>query len=82
MTLITVFTLSRTGTRKTDTVLNRLIRGAILTGLFPGIFSLADLVTFVVLPNTNLYGMFAIPLGRIYTNVSALKVTKVCRSLT
>ena len=28
------------------------------------------LITFVVLPNTNFYGMFAIPLGRIYTNVT------------
>lgn len=31
---------------------------------------MGDLITFVVLPTTNLYGMFAIPIGRIYTNVS------------
>ncbi|KAF8838182.1 hypothetical protein BDN67DRAFT_955487 [Paxillus ammoniavirescens] len=67
-TLIIILTLSRTGFRKTDTVLNRLIRGAIQTGLFAGIFSLGDLITFVRLPTTNLYGMFAIPIGRIYTN--------------
>jgi hypothetical protein len=71
-TLITILTLSRTGFRKTDTVLNRLIRGAIQTGLFAGIFSLGDLITFVRLPTTNLYGMFAIPIGRIYTNVSVV----------
>jgi hypothetical protein len=75
VTLIIIFSRSRTGFRKTDTVLNRLIRGAIQTGLFTGIFSMADLITFVVLPNTNVYVMFAIPLGRIYTNVSVLSAT-------
>lgn len=55
-----------------DTLLNRLIRGAIQTGLFPGIFSIASLITFAVVPSKNFYGMFSIPLGRIYTNVSIL----------
>ena len=50
-------------------MLYRLIRGAIQTGLFAGIFSLGDLATFLKYPDTNLYGMFAIPIGRIYTNV-------------
>jgi len=59
---------SRTGFSKTDTVLYRLIRGAIQTGLFAGIFSLGDLITFTCWPDTNMYGMFAIPIGRIYTN--------------
>ncbi|KAH8094483.1 hypothetical protein BXZ70DRAFT_1034476 [Cristinia sonorae] len=59
---------SRTGFRRTDTVLNRLIRGAIQTGLFAGIFSMGDLATFLKYPDTNFYGMFAIPIGRIYTN--------------
>ncbi|KAF8553140.1 hypothetical protein OG21DRAFT_1414869, partial [Imleria badia] len=68
VTLIFVFSRSRTGFRKTDTVLNRLIRGAIQTGLFAGIFSMGDLISFLVLPTTNFYGMFAIPIGRIYTN--------------
>ncbi|KAG6371817.1 hypothetical protein JVT61DRAFT_9178 [Boletus reticuloceps] len=68
ITLIIVFSRSRTGFCKTDTIINRLIRGAIQTGLFTGIFSMGDLITFVVLPSTDLYGMFAIPIGRIYTN--------------
>jgi len=67
-TLTIILTRSRTGFHKTDTVLNRLIRGAIQTGLFAGIFSLGDLITFLRYPETNLYGMFAIPIGRIYTN--------------
>ena len=64
-----VFSRSRTGFQNTDTILNRLIRGAIQTGLFAVIFSLGNLVSLVVLPGTTLFGMFAIPLGRIYTNV-------------
>lgn len=32
---------------------------------------MGDLFTFVFIPDTSLYGMFAVPLGRIYTNVSA-----------
>jgi len=67
-TLTLVLWRSRTGFRKTDSVLYRLMRGAIQTGLFAGIFSLGDLATFLQYPDTNLYGMFAIPIGRIYTN--------------
>ncbi|KAI0782949.1 hypothetical protein C8Q75DRAFT_811362 [Abortiporus biennis] len=68
ITLAFILFRSRTGFQKTDTVLNRLIRGAIQTGLFAGIFSMGDLLTFLKYPDTNLYGMFAIPIGRIYTN--------------
>ena len=77
-TLVTVFCRSRTGFRKTDTGLNRLIRGTIQTGLFAGIFSVCCLIAFVVLPNTTFNAMFAIPIGRIYTNVSVVNVTQVC----
>ncbi|KAG6889488.1 hypothetical protein C0992_004993 [Termitomyces sp. T32_za158] len=63
-----VLSRSRTGFRKTDTVINRLIRGAIQTGLFASVFALADLFSFVLHGDTNLYAMFAYPIGRIYTN--------------
>ncbi|KAK7691517.1 hypothetical protein QCA50_004916 [Cerrena zonata] len=68
ISLIIILSRSRTGFRKTDTVLNKLIRGAVQTGLFAGIFSIGDLICFLKVPQTNLYGMFAIPIGRIYTN--------------
>ena len=68
--MIFVLSRSRTGFRKTDTIINRLIRGAIQTGLFASIFALADLFSFVLHGDTNLYAMFAFPIGRIYTNVS------------
>lgn len=60
---------SRTGYKGTDNVINRLIRGAIQTGLFASLFALGDLFCFLWLRDTNLYAMFAYPLGRIYTNV-------------
>lgn len=59
---------SKTGYRKTDSVIHRLIRGAIQTGVFSTIFAAGDLICFICSPKTQLYGMFAIPLGRIYTN--------------
>ncbi|CAA7259887.1 unnamed protein product [Cyclocybe aegerita] len=63
-----VLSRSRTGFRRTDTVINRIIRGAIQTGLFASIFALADLFSFLLHRETYLYAMFAYPLGRIYTN--------------
>ncbi|KAI6042602.1 hypothetical protein EDC04DRAFT_970209 [Pisolithus marmoratus] len=71
--LTIIFMRSKTGYRKTDTVLNRLIRGAIQTGLFAGIFSLSVLICFLVLPTANFFVMFATPIGPIYTNVSDLQ---------
>ncbi|KAF7296615.1 hypothetical protein HMN09_01069200 [Mycena chlorophos] len=59
---------SKTGFRTTDTIINRLIGGAIRTGMFASIFALADLFSFLLHRNTNLYAMFAYPIGRIYTN--------------
>lgn len=69
-----VLSRSKTGFRRTDTILNRLIRGAVQTGLFVSIFALGDLFSFLLHRNTNLYAMFAYPMGRIYTNVSNLLV--------
>lgn len=77
VTLIITFSRWRGGSRKTDTILNRLIRGATQLGLFVGIFSIGDLITFIVLPDTNLDSMFAIPIGRIYTSVCVTTVNKV-----
>jgi hypothetical protein len=66
--LIYILTKSQTGFRKTDSVLNRLIRGAIQTGLFASLFALGDLFSFRFLMETNFYAMFSYPIGRIYTN--------------
>ncbi|PFH52841.1 hypothetical protein AMATHDRAFT_139073, partial [Amanita thiersii Skay4041] len=66
--LITVLSRSRTGFHRTDTIINRLIRGAVQTGVFVSIFALADMFSFLLHRDTNLYAMFAYPIGRIYTN--------------
>ncbi|KAJ7867746.1 hypothetical protein B0H14DRAFT_2730902 [Mycena olivaceomarginata] len=66
--LIFVFVHSKTGFRHTDTIINRLIRGAIQTGLFVSMFALGDLFCFVFAPTTSFYLIFAYPIGRIYTN--------------
>ncbi|KAI6035676.1 hypothetical protein EDC04DRAFT_3114784 [Pisolithus marmoratus] len=68
VTLSIIFAREKTGMPTTDSVLRRLIRGAIQTGLFGSIFALGYLITFVLLPKANFYGMFAIPIGRIYSN--------------
>ncbi len=71
VSLITVLLRSRTGFRRTDTVINRLIRGAIQTGFFVSLFAMADLFSFLFDQSSNLYAVFAMPIGRIYTNVSS-----------
>lgn len=71
-------TRSKTGFPNTDTVLNRLIRGAVQTGLFASLFALGDLFAFVSASNTYLYALFAYPLGRIYSNT--LLDTLNCRA--
>ncbi|KAJ7683621.1 hypothetical protein B0H14DRAFT_3059091 [Mycena olivaceomarginata] len=70
ITAILIFVLvhSKTGFRRTDTIINRIIRGAIQTGLFVSMFALGDLFCFIFAPHTGFYMMFAYPLGRIYTN--------------
>lgn len=80
-TLVIVFSRWRGGFRRTDSVLNRLICGAIQTGLFSGIFSIGNLIFLVALPDMALYNMFGIPTGRIYSNVSVFNIMNVCRTI-
>ncbi|KAF9534189.1 hypothetical protein CPB83DRAFT_321426 [Crepidotus variabilis] len=68
ISLTWILSRSRTGFRKTDTIINRIIRGAVQTGLFCTIFALGDLFSFLFADETYFYAMFAFPLGRIYTN--------------
>ncbi|KAF8126439.1 hypothetical protein K438DRAFT_968232 [Mycena galopus ATCC 62051] len=66
--LIIVLSRSKTGFHRTDTIINRLIRGAIQTGLFASMFALGDLLSFIIAPTTTFYAMFAFPIGRVYTS--------------
>ncbi|KAH8824028.1 hypothetical protein DL96DRAFT_1616142 [Flagelloscypha sp. PMI_526] len=68
---------SRTGFTKTNAIVNRCIRTAIQSGLFPSIFAIGNLVAFVGWPKTLFFTVFKFPLGRIYSN--ALLYTVVAR---
>lgn len=68
VTLSIILARAKTGLPITDGVLRRLIRGAIQTGVFAIIFCLGELITFLLLPNASFYGMFGVPVGRIYSN--------------
>ncbi|KAK6997392.1 hypothetical protein R3P38DRAFT_1898915 [Favolaschia claudopus] len=68
ISLIISLLRSRTGFRKTDTMINRLIIGAIETGVFAAAFAMGDLFSFTFFQTSNLYLLFAFPIGRIYTN--------------
>jgi hypothetical protein len=64
-----IFFLHRQRTRssKTNSVINRLIRGAMQTGLLPTTFAIGGLIAFLASPRTALFVMFIIPIGRTYT---------------
>ncbi|KAJ7771197.1 hypothetical protein B0H14DRAFT_2966611, partial [Mycena olivaceomarginata] len=74
--LIFVLVSCKTGFRRTDIIINRLIRGAIQTGLFVSIFALGDLFSFIFAPHTSFHSMFAYPIGHIYTNVYPARHTE------
>ncbi|KAH8814729.1 hypothetical protein DL96DRAFT_422876 [Flagelloscypha sp. PMI_526] len=80
-TLIWCLQKSRTGFARTNNILNRLIRGAISTGLFTSIFALGDLLCFTLNRTTNLYIMFVWPIGRVYT-ITILETLIVRKRLT
>ncbi|KAJ7598007.1 hypothetical protein C8J56DRAFT_921540, partial [Mycena floridula] len=69
---------SRTGFRVADTVIARLIRGAVQTGFFASAMSLADMLMFKLSGTTMLYMFFAMCIGRMYTNT--LMDTLLCRT--
>ena len=75
--LIILFTRARTGFRRTDNVINRLTLGAIQTGFFATICA-GGVIIARFAPSTNIYAMFAIPLGRIYTIVSIVSDNGCC----
>ncbi|KAF8970866.1 hypothetical protein BDZ97DRAFT_1651989 [Flammula alnicola] len=58
---------SRTGQKRSDNVISRLIRSSIETAAFGSFFCIMDLITFTILQRTNMHVIFAFPMGRIYT---------------
>ncbi|KDR82638.1 hypothetical protein GALMADRAFT_151711 [Galerina marginata CBS 339.88] len=76
-TLIYALRQSRTGFEKSDTVINRLMRTSIQTGLFSGVFSILTLAFFLGRPDTQMFAFFGLPISRLYTNT--LMDTLLCR---
>jgi hypothetical protein len=59
---------SKTGFKRTDNIIERLIRTGIETCSIGAIFCVLDVIVFTTRINTNLHFFFALPQGRIYTN--------------
>jgi len=59
---------SRSGFRKTDTIINRLIMFTVNTGVLTGVCAVLTLITNIAFPNTFIYMIFYILVARVYTN--------------
>ncbi|KAJ7179458.1 hypothetical protein C8R46DRAFT_1212016 [Mycena filopes] len=68
--IILVFYLrrSRTGFKKSDTMISKLIKYVLSTGLLTGVCALASLVSILVWGKTLIYVAFYFSLGRLYFN--------------
>ncbi|KAF9016161.1 hypothetical protein BDZ89DRAFT_414354 [Hymenopellis radicata] len=69
---------SRTGFEHTDSVIYRLIRSAVQTGVFVVIFAMGHLISYILSPDTLIYSVFAACTGRMYS--ITLMDTLHCRS--
>lgn len=68
LVLVYLLQSSRSGFKKSDSIINRLIAFAINTGLITGICAVISLITGLTLPNTLVYIMFYVTLSRLYMN--------------
>ncbi|PAV17529.1 hypothetical protein PNOK_0759400 [Pyrrhoderma noxium] len=68
MALIWLLQQSRTGFRRSDNMINRLILFSLNTGLLTSLDAIMSLVTITVFPTTFIYIMFFVTISRLYTN--------------
>jgi len=66
--LVRVLLKSRVGIRKSDNVVNLLVRGAIQTGSLATLWAIAGLVTSFFVPRNLIYRVFDITSGSVYTH--------------
>ncbi|KAF8967094.1 hypothetical protein BDZ97DRAFT_566010 [Flammula alnicola] len=76
-TLIYALSKARTGFNNSDTIISRLMRTSIQTGLFSGIFSVLTLALYLGSPDAEFFALFGLPISRLYTNT--LMDTLLCR---
>jgi hypothetical protein len=62
---------SRSGLRKTNTVVGYLVRNVIKIGFFASLWAIGGLVGWFFLPKLSLYTVFNNSAGPMYTHVSA-----------
>ena len=67
--LVRVLLKSRVGIRKSDNVVNLLVRGAIQTGSLATLWAVAGLVTSFFVPRNLIYRVFDLTSGSVYTHV-------------
>ncbi|KAF8808871.1 hypothetical protein BYT27DRAFT_7095594 [Phlegmacium glaucopus] len=67
---------SRTGLKRFDNVITRLILSSVETAAIGAFFCIMDLITFTALQRTNFHVIFAFPMGRIYTNTLLMNLNK------
>ncbi|KAJ7584711.1 hypothetical protein C8J56DRAFT_1054190 [Mycena floridula] len=73
---------SRTGFRRSDTMINKLIVFAVNTGFLTSLCAIASLISIITAPNTFLYISFFFIIGRLYSNslLASLNARKMIRT--
>ncbi|KAJ7159390.1 hypothetical protein C8R43DRAFT_994546 [Mycena crocata] len=59
---------SKTGFALTDTVVDKIIRMTVQTGMFTALFSILDMVSFLTVKDATLNFMWNIPISKLYSN--------------
>jgi len=79
--LCTMLHRSRTGFKRSDSLINKLIIFTINTGFLTSVCAVLSLVTIVALPDTFVYICFYFTLGRLYSNslLATLNARKLLR---
>ena len=68
---------ARSGLRKSDSIVNYIVRNVVQIGLLGALCSLAELATWFLFPSTTVYEIFDITVGSIYTNVRCYSSRRV-----
>ncbi|KAI6033984.1 hypothetical protein BKA83DRAFT_4183361 [Pisolithus microcarpus] len=73
---------SRTGFRRSDTMINKLMLFSLNTGLLTGIFAVASLISISVWPDAFIYIAFYFCVGRLYCNslLATLNARRIIRA--
>ncbi|KAF9254238.1 hypothetical protein L218DRAFT_565509 [Marasmius fiardii PR-910] len=58
----------KTGLKRTDDMINRILRLTVQTGLITAIFALLDVICFLALPHTTINFIWDFALSKLYTN--------------